>query len=387
MIGNLRGVPMHPADSPAGVYRYTLPDGASIDVIELNQLGDLEVRFIPSGDVPIDVATLTDTNPVFQLTGSAAANVTITGTAVAIEGQDNVYWYAFTGAFREGDVGVEFLDGAWSGTNGVQSVAEVEGFSVLGVQAELLGIKLFEATDLTLLNQRGYLDVRFTPTAGATLDEMTIVDAAPELVLDGDGAANVALTGTPTAQGDGIYRYTFTGLFDLGEVDLNFKAGSVTDSAGFKTTAQTETFVTEAPAADLLNPGIEQRADRSTLNGNGYIDVTFDDRTGRGLDVASITDTGREFELLVKDDAGNWVAPRATFNEAALPLGDNTYRYFFSDFFNPGVVGDGGAGRDYFATDAETAIPVTPADWATTNSPAAVVIISSSSVKVLAMTL
>ncbi len=75
-----------------------------------------------------------------------------------------------------------------------------------------------------------------------------------------------------------------------------------------------------------------------TVGDNGYIDIQFEDRAGRGLDAPSIEDTGTEFTLLVKDDAGNWVAPRAAFNGVAEQIGENTYRYFFSEFFDPGVV-------------------------------------------------
>ncbi len=316
----------------------TPQNGASIDVLELNQLGYVEVRFVPSDDSAIDVASLTDAAAEFTLTGSAVDDVQVSGVAVPVEGESNVYRYAFTGSFAGGDVAVEFVMGAWTDAAGVSSVAETEGFKVLGVRADLVGITLFGATGLTPLNQRGYLDVRLTPTAGATLDESTILDAAAEFTLTGEAAAAITLSGEPTALGNGVYRYAFTGLFALGEVEVAFVAGEVSDSAGFQTTADTGTFVTEAPAAHLLAPGIEERADRSTLNSNGYIDIEFADLTGRGLDSASITDTAREFELLVKDDAGNWVAPLATFNGAALPLEGNTYRYFFSDAFNPGVV-------------------------------------------------
>ena len=126
------------------------------------------------------------------------------------------------------------------------STTETELFTVQGVQAELLGITNLLATGLVPLNQRGYLDVRFTATTGATLNEATILDAGQELVLSGAGAAEVTLSGVPTALGDGVYRYSVTGQFAVGEVKATFAAGSVTDSSGIKTAVKTTTFFAEA---------------------------------------------------------------------------------------------------------------------------------------------
>ncbi|MCY2990036.1 MAG: hypothetical protein NTY19_19505, partial [Planctomycetota bacterium] len=312
--------------------------GAAIDVVTLNQQRYIEVRFTPSGGVALDPASLTDADPEFELTGAAAGAVTLDGTAVPVEGQDDVYRYAFSGAFQPGQVVVEFIDGAWQDVDGVVSTAESEGFTVLGVQAALVGIQSFATTGLSLLNQRGYLDVQFTPTTGATLDLASIMDAGAEVSLTGLAAAGVTLSGVPTSVGDGVYRYAFTGAFAAGEVGVEFPADGVLDSADYGTTARTTAFAAESPAAGLLSPQPDQRMDRSKFNGDHYFDIQFQDRTGRGLDVASITDSGQEFTLLVKDDAGNWVAPRAAVDGAAVQMDATTFRYYFSDFFNPGVV-------------------------------------------------
>ncbi|HND55959.1 MAG TPA: hypothetical protein PLV92_26260, partial [Pirellulaceae bacterium] len=233
---------------------------------------------------------------------------------------------------------VQFIDGSFQDVNGVLSAANTESFTAEGVAVALADPLAFSTTGVTIINSRGYIDLRFTPTPGATLNEATITDAAKEFQFTGDAALNVTPSGVPTAMGDGVYRYPFTGQFEVGKIGIEWIADAVADSAGIKNAAGSEEFVLDAPAAELFYPAIEMRADRSTLNDRGYIDIKFNDRTGRGLDATTITDVGQEFELLVKNDAGEWVAPHAAINGAALKVGDNTYRYFFSNFFEPGVV-------------------------------------------------
>ncbi|MCX7417908.1 MAG: hypothetical protein NT013_00005, partial [Planctomycetia bacterium] len=312
--------------------------GSRIDVLKLNQQGYLEVFVATSAGVAIDEASLTDAAPEFTLSGAGLGAV-ISGVGVPVAGEPNVYRYAIESPFTQtGSVAVEFLDGAIQDLDGVVSAAGTEAFLATGVTAALADPIAFDTTGLTLLNNRGYLDVKFIATNGATLDESTIFDAAAEFNVSGDGANDVVIVGTPTAVGDGVYRYAFTGQFVVGQVDVEYLPNAVTDSAGFQTTVGTEKFYLAAPTAELFNPSIGRRADRSTLNDHGYIDIQFQDRTGQGLDVSSIIDVGQEFTLLVKDEAGDWVAPRAAINGAAQQLDATTFRYYFSDFFNPGVV-------------------------------------------------
>ncbi len=54
---------------------------------------------------------------------------------------------------------------------------------------------------------------------------------------------------------------------------------------------------TTAPSADLSDPGSDTTISGALLNARGYLDVTFADAGGSGLDAASITDIGTEFVL------------------------------------------------------------------------------------------
>ncbi|MFO0878227.1 MAG: hypothetical protein U0840_12825 [Gemmataceae bacterium] len=315
-------------------------DGTTVAVAELNQRGYLEVYFTPSGGVAVDPVSLTDAAPEFVLSG-AGAGVSVSGVAVPVPGEPNVYRYALLSAFTQaGAVTVEFLGGSFQDLQGVASASRTESFRLEGVAAHLVSPAPFSTAGVTLLNSRGYLDVRFTPTAGATLDEAAILDAAAEFTLEGLAAADVVIDGAPTPLGNGLYRYAFTGVFQPGAVTLRWIASAAADSAGFLTTPRADTFRLEVPAVELASPSDRLRVDRSKINDAGYIDVRFLDRTGRGLAEASITDADAEFQLLVLDESGqNWIVhPQVGVNGAALRNPDGSYRYFFSNAFNPGVV-------------------------------------------------
>ena len=315
-------------------------DGTSLTRAQLNQLGYLEVYVSPSGDAAIDESSLTDEAPEFTLSG-AAAGVTVSGVAVPVPGEVNVYRYAVSGTFTQaGEVYVSFIDGGFQDVSGVASAARTETFVIKGVEAVLVDPAPFAIAGLTQLNDRGYLDVRFTPTDGATVDESSITDDAAEFELTGAAAADVELSGAPVAVGGGVYRYSFTGAFAAGEVGVDWLAETVADSLGFQNLASSQTFVLAVPSVALSSPRNEQRVDRSQFNDDGFIDITFADATGKGLDESTIKDAGQEFKFLVKDVTGKeWVEPLGVgINGNPLKQDDGSYRYYFSGTFEPGLV-------------------------------------------------
>ncbi len=236
----------------------TPANGTSLRLSDLNRLGYLEVYIAPSGEVALDEASLTDADPEFVLSG-AGAGVAVSGVAVPVADETNVYRYAIQGNFTQaGEVQVSFLDGAFQDVNGLASAGRTESFVVKGVEATVVDPEALTIAGLTLINDRGYLDVRFTPTEGATLDESTITDAAAEFELQGDAAADVVVSGAPTPLGNGVYRYTFDGQFGVGEVGVQWLADAVTDSAGFTVLASAETFQLQA-----LRPNCSARGTNS----------------------------------------------------------------------------------------------------------------------------
>ena len=87
-------------------------------------------------------------------------------------------------------------------------------------------------TGVSSLNQQKYLDVRFTPSLEQTLDVASILDAGAEFILVGEAARNVNVTGVPAQIDDDTFRYSFTGSFEPGEVEIRFIEDSVSDDSG-----------------------------------------------------------------------------------------------------------------------------------------------------------
>ncbi len=94
------------------------------------------------------------------------------------------------------------------------------------------------------------------------------------------------------------------------------------------------TIDTSAPSADLSDPVHNATISGALLNARGYLDVTFSDEGGSGLDRASITDEGHEFALSGSASAGVAVAGAATLVAGT----ESTYRYVFSGAFGDGPV-------------------------------------------------
>ena len=78
------------------------------------------------------------------------------------------------------------------------------------------------------------LDIAYFGAGASGLDPNSILDARPELVLSGEGAAGVVLGGVPqlVPGTTAIYRYPFTGAFTPGPVNVHLVTNSLRDLAG-----------------------------------------------------------------------------------------------------------------------------------------------------------
>src|SRR6185436_3532281 len=127
-----------------------------------------------------------------------------TSVAPRVLGDGTTVRFRIKGAFAaQGAVTATFTRGSWSvidpiGANGTINLGDLSG-----------------------TNGRTYLDVRYTPSSGETLDLTTITDLADEFALTGAGSG-VTLTGDVTQLGDGSFRYYATGTFATGQVSVAF---------------------------------------------------------------------------------------------------------------------------------------------------------------------
>jgi len=92
------------------------------------------------------------------------------------------------------------------------------------------------------LDVRKFIDVTFTSPAGQGIDLNSVLDSEPEFTLSGAGAGSVVVNGSPASLGGNTFRYSFTGAFGNGPVNLDFIAGSFTDVKGVANQAGTESF-------------------------------------------------------------------------------------------------------------------------------------------------
>ena len=139
-----------------------------------------------------------------------------------------------------------------------------------------------------------YIDVTFTDTGGSGLDISTIVDPGQEFTLGGTAASGVTLDGTPALQSGTTYRYTFTGDFGHGPVDVNFLPDSWADNAWNTNVAEIESFLVRLPIlyVDDDSPGDPGPGDPAVSDPqeDGTADHPFDE-IQEAIDVAIDGDT------------------------------------------------------------------------------------------------
>ncbi len=192
------------------------------------------------------------------------------------------------------------------------------------------------------LNGRRYIDVNFSDTGGSGLDLATIVDGGSEFVLLNSGGTeisgvNVNGAAELVAGTTATYRYKFTGNIPEGTVNVRFLADSFADVAGNKNLTATQGFTvlgaSAPPTVQLANPVNNEVIVLAVFQSRGYLDVTFVDHGGSGLNTGSITDSQPEFTL---GGAGSGV----TVDGAATLVSGSaaTYRYLVTGSFSPGEV-------------------------------------------------
>jgi hypothetical protein len=187
-----------------------------------------------------------------------------------------------------------------------------------------------------------YIDVTYADLSGSGIKGSTITDAGDEFTLSGTAAGGVIVNGAATLVSGttATYRYTFTGDFDIGDVTVTYIVGNFADNAGNLAGVQADQDFTVAsadhlpPTADLTAPADGATIGDTVFNGRHYIDVTFADLGGSGLDVGTITDSNAEFTL------GGLAAAGVQVNGAGTLVAGttSTYRYTFTGSFAPGAV-------------------------------------------------
>jgi uncharacterized delta-60 repeat protein len=112
-------------------------DGCSIDIGSLNERGYLNVSFNDVGGSGFDPDSVTDVENELILSGTAAADVTLDGTAALVSG--STYQYTFTGTFGAGPVSVEFDAGTFADQYGNANESAMASFTVVNQSQSVSG--------------------------------------------------------------------------------------------------------------------------------------------------------------------------------------------------------------------------------------------------------
>ncbi|MHC4396737.1 MAG: hypothetical protein ACYS1A_13895 [Planctomycetota bacterium] len=113
-----------------------LVDPVDGNVANLSELNDIQRKYIDISfstysDIALDISSITDTDPEFNLSGPGIGNVELDGTVELIDASTNTFRYHFTGNFDTGRVNLEFIEGSWQDTEGNLGAAETEIFAVV----------------------------------------------------------------------------------------------------------------------------------------------------------------------------------------------------------------------------------------------------------------
>ncbi|MBC8422607.1 pre-peptidase C-terminal domain-containing protein, partial [bacterium] len=233
-----------------------------------------------------------------------------------------------------------------------------------GSYDEFISVDAFQGYDSFARANEGAIDefeVAFTEFV-----EFNVVEGPPmvrvDLQADSDSGAsdndNITNVNTPTFEVtvnyEGTVRIDYEGDAEWDEVRLVEEPGTYEftpfgplpdgehpvlvdfDVPGLGTDCDSDptTVGTAPPEATLAHPFNGESLPATAINVHDrYIDVTFVDRNGSGMDPVTILDVAREFTL------SGAAATGVTVNSTPLRLFGNTYRYFFAGDFLAGPVG------------------------------------------------
>lgn len=175
------------------------------------------------------------------------------------------------------------------------------------------------------LNARGYIEVIFTD-ADNGLDDATVTDAGAEFTLSGAPAAGVVVNGAGLAQGGGVFRYSFTGSFEVGAVGVHFLAGSFADQDSNLSVAETEGFEVGNSPPTLVDDTIERYPTGSVkVSVPELLSDDSDPEMNGPLTLTGVTYTGSTGGSV--SFSGGWVF----YTPGPGYLGDDTFTYTAED--------------------------------------------------------
>ncbi|MGB2820667.1 MAG: proprotein convertase P-domain-containing protein, partial [Phycisphaerae bacterium] len=156
----------------------------------------------------------------------------------------------------------------------------------------------------------------------------TVPGATVTIHADGAAIGSAVAAGTTTI-------VTTNGSYDLADGGHAITARQTVpgEVESLHSPALTVRIDTQPPTADLSHPANGSTIPWTTINmAERYIDVTFGDLGGSGLNTSTIVDTAQEFTLSGSAAIG------VAVDGSPAPIGGTTYRYSFAGDFGSGAV-------------------------------------------------
>ncbi|WP_207493738.1 calcium-binding protein [Yoonia litorea] len=272
----------------------------------------LDVAYEPNAnnDLILDLDGADVAGNEITLAGSGLGTAALNGEFMVL-GDGNLVRYFITGAFTSGTVDVNFVAGSFaSGTTDAAGVvtenfindAATQSFATLQLQGSLTDPVNGSVQDVVTINNRGFVDVAFTPPSYASgVDIDSVIDLAPEVVLSTLDGTSIAVDETQAAvhlrseaNGVEVFRIWFVGEFAgsvvANNVTVEFIGGSfdwIGTDGGTITAIGATNEVTANAIADGANVVVNfSLGDTQTLD---IASVTASDFTFVKTDGTSIT--------------------------------------------------------------------------------------------------
>lgn len=304
-------------------------DGATIDIVDMGAINRIGVTYLPGTGAELDVSTLNDADTVFTITGPNGS-WQVGGPGV-LEGVNYYYDLPSDLVFEPGEYTVTFAEGTYSDTAGVANEVSSATFTIRAVYASIVNFRDGGRMSLSEARAIGSLDFYVGPTRGSSVEEGTILDEEIEWTVVDPNGTRYPIVSKAVSLGGGQFGLSLpTSMsWQPGEWTFELAEAGFGDSAGFTNAAVTYSLLVDGAEgrANLNAAGVSI----STLNGKGYLDVTYTGAAGAVIDVASILDASAEFEL-----TGSAVQNVSLSDGEVIEIGNGIFRYPFTGEFTTG---------------------------------------------------
>jgi hypothetical protein len=249
--------------------------GTIYDIHDLNKANFIDLLYVPSPGSRIDERSINDEDHLVTIYLPDGRTYELNGPP---EKNDNAFRYTLPENFKyqTGDIVFEFHEGTFNDVDGNTNEATTQTITVVGPTALMIDPFKNTAIDAEKLNNRGTIDIRFSPSSLGSLNTDTITDNASEFTITNQYGVVYDITGTPVLVDGTTYRYTLPDslVFLPGEYTIDFRLGTFTDSFDLKNLEDRQSFTVLGTTSGIIGSDSAGRISKDMLiNRQGYIDT------------------------------------------------------------------------------------------------------------------